>query len=791
MNTRRKTHSALALVAALALCACQLAESSPGAAEPERTLAREAAPTVTLDEAFFRPFFSEEGAPAGLKGAWERFTRQDRRGAREQLEGFLKKSPAHAQAARARFFLAWLEREDGAHAAAAARFAQVAEEYPLLEDHARYWGAQSAFEARDYDATARLCLKISLGSQFGAKSMYLRGRALLRQEQHEAAVEVLERFLELYPSAPYGGDVRNSLAIAYEGAGRWKDAGRAWHALRIDYPGRALEKEAEAGVKRAQKKLGAEDQRAVLAWKPADRLRRARALYELHRSEQVVSDLNELLSEKGMKPGEGLWCDATFLQAQAWRKLRKHTEASSGYARFLEHCPRHEEVVEALFSGGRSLWTIDQDKRAVAWFERLWTDFAHHSYADDAMLYAARIAASRKDSQEEERLLKAQVETFPRGDMLADAHWRRFLLHYERGDYEGAVAYADEIAHATGESSLYDRGRMAYFRARALEEQGEARAAVQGYEGVLARAPMSYYALLALNRIKALDEDALTRLLAEITRARGGGGEWTIEPPQLAQDSRFQRGVELLRLGLFEAAQDEFGGLKRQYPKEERLLWTLALLFDRAGAYHLSHNIPRRQIGEFGTAWPVGEDRTLYELAFPRPFHKEVSQRAKERGIPEALAYAIMREESGFNARIESWANAYGLMQLLLPTAQQMARADGMKKPEAIKGGDLFDPALNVRLGTRFLSELSKGYKDHPAVTIAGYNGGFGNVDRWLSERGGEPLDLWVENMPFGQTRHYTKRVLMSLWIYHWLYAGAEGEALVVPVPLRLPPPSR
>ena len=65
-----------------------------------------------------------------------------------------------------------------------------------------------------------------------------------------------------------------------------------------------------------------------------------------------------------------------------------------------------------------------------------------------------------------------------------------------------------------------------------------------------------------------------------------------------------------------------------------------------------------------------------------------------------------------------------------------------------------------------------------PAMIIAGHNGGLGNVGRWVRERGGEPLDLWVESIPYGQTRNYTKRVLTSFWAYSWLTGEARVPAL-------------
>lgn len=766
-----------------------------GCAEPargeERTLPRQSAGEVVIDERFFEPFFLASDAPKQLREAYTSFAAGKGGEARQKLLAFVEANPKHEHVERARLLLAWLEREAGDHKAAAARFEEVSQGYPLLADHARYWGAQEAFAAEDYERAVRLCQGVGMGSSFGPRSKYLRGRALLRLGKHDEAIKVLEDFLEQFGGASYKGDVKLSLAVAYEKQGKVEQAAKLFHALRVAYPGKSLEKEAEDGIARLQKRLSADQKAKLLAWTPKDRVKRAEALYEVHRSEQVIEEMDKLLGSKTLQEGEGVWCAATFLRAQAARKLRKHKDAGQFYGRFLDGCQRSEETVQALFSGARSLWTANEDEQAQAWFGRIWDEYASHSYADDAVLYAARIRLENDDPQEAHKLLRFLIENFPRGDMQADAHWLLFHDFYAEGDWEQAVEFADDIEGRTGEATLYDRGRVAYFRARALEQLSRKGEAAKGYEQVLVQAPMSYYALLALNRLKVLDEDRYDDALARVVDGSHARARWTLEPPQLAQDGAFRRGVELLRLGLFTEARGEFDQLEERYPSDEKLLWVLTLLYDRAGAYPLSHDIPRRQIGSFGTTWPVGQDRAMYELAYPRPFHAEVARWAKERGLPEALVYAIMREESGFNARIESWANAYGLMQLILPTARDMAKADNLTnpKPDKLQGSHLFDPSTNIRLGTRFLDELSASYHDNPVLTISGYNGGFGNVDRWLKERGSTPLDLWVEQIPYGQTQGYTKRVLMTMWIYQWLYGDEDDR--VIPISLKLPGPSQ
>ena len=139
-----------------------------------------------------------------------------------------------------------------------------------------------------------------------------------------------------------------------------------------------------------------------------------------------------------------------------------------------------------------------------------------------------------------------------------------------------------------------------------------------------------------------------------------------------------------------------------------------------------------------------------------------------------------MREESGFNPRVESWANARGLLQLLDDTAARMARRDELSNYRFAR---LDEPDINVRLGSAYMQSLGESFDNHPVLISAGYNGGSGNVTRWLNEFGDLPLDLFVEDIPFGQTRNYAKRVLMSHWIYSYLYGEYRAPRLAFDLP--------
>jgi soluble lytic murein transglycosylase len=158
-------------------------------------------------------------------------------------------------------------------------------------------------------------------------------------------------------------------------------------------------------------------------------------------------------------------------------------------------------------------------------------------------------------------------------------------------------------------------------------------------------------------------------------------------------------------------------------------------------------------------------------MAYPTAYEEEVREAASANGVTPALVWAVMREESGFNPRVESWANAIGLMQLILPTAQRVGRRLGIRATR----GTLRDPETNIKLGTAYLAHLKRLFEGHPVFMVAGYNAGEGAVARWLRERKTDDLDIFVEEIPYDQTRGYTKRVIATLATYQLLYGEDHG----------------
>lgn len=175
----------------------------------------------------------------------------------------------------------------------------------------------------------------------------------------------------------------------------------------------------------------------------------------------------------------------------------------------------------------------------------------------------------------------------------------------------------------------------------------------------------------------------------------------------------------------------------------------------------------------------AAETQRYYEQRFPLGQKARVLREAHGAGIDPAWAYAIIRAESAWMSDARSHADAYGLMQLLPGVAKQVAQ--GAKLPYS-NPQDLFEPGLNIQLGTRFLAQMADQYSGSPWLASAAYNAGGAPVGRWIEARRDFEPDFFIETIPYKETREYVSRVLAFSVIYDWRLNGT-----VVPLVTRLP----
>ncbi|MGU5685109.1 transglycosylase SLT domain-containing protein [Aeromonas allosaccharophila] len=151
------------------------------------------------------------------------------------------------------------------------------------------------------------------------------------------------------------------------------------------------------------------------------------------------------------------------------------------------------------------------------------------------------------------------------------------------------------------------------------------------------------------------------------------------------------------------------------------------------------------------------------DLRFPLPLKRTFSQMAQERTMNTSLLYAISRQESALYPQAQSPVGARGLMQLMPATAKETAGKLGVPYRNEQQ---LFDPAMNIRLGSAYLKRLLDVYDGNRILAAAAYNAGPGRVKRWRDQSDNKPMDVWVESIPYKETRNYVQNVLSFDLIY-------------------------
>jgi soluble lytic murein transglycosylase len=554
----------------------------------------------------------------------------------------------------------------------------------------------------------------------------------------------------------------------------------------------------EAWSERASERLAALARAVPTAQAPArartaaEWVTRGTALFDANRNVESEAAFVAALASPGLDAE--LECRARFNRAQSVWKQRQRQRAAPLFDEAEPACARagnRDLHAKSLYQAGRCYASIADRDKAAARYARIEAEHADHSYADDARLRTAELATDAGDDALATKLLSEVPTRYPQGDLLNEALWRLAFTAWRAGRYDEALTWLDENLRAVPHEEIwYAEGRAHYWKGRIFAKQSKPELARASYERAIREYPLSVYALLSFARLRESAPKKMAPLVSELRRDLDHPVKWTFAPRAIFADPGFLRAVELARmgqggdarrelarLGLSTAGEKHAAGKAKE--EDEDLLWITAILLDRGGVWSASHSIPRYIATLYRLSYPRDLGAAKWKIAYPRAFPALVEKNAHANQIPEALQLAIMREESAFNPRIESFANAIGLTQMLIKTAKRFANNAPVNRDV------LMDPAKNLEIGSRFLGFLWKHFNATPPLAIAGYNAGEGAVDRWLGDRAfaGLAIDEFMESIPYDETRNYTKRVLASYFAYCWLY----GRKPVPEISFKLP----
>lgn len=157
----------------------------------------------------------------------------------------------------------------------------------------------------------------------------------------------------------------------------------------------------------------------------------------------------------------------------------------------------------------------------------------------------------------------------------------------------------------------------------------------------------------------------------------------------------------------------------------------------------------------------------IMKKIYPIRYEKYVEMVANENEIDKLLIYSIIKAESGFKDNVKSASGAIGLMQIMLPTAEEIAEELGIYDLTEEK---LYEAETNIKIGTRYFKKLLEAYDGKLNLAIIAYNAGMGNVNEWLANGiiNGQGTD--IDNIPFSETKMYVRKILQNYEVYREIY---------------------
>jgi soluble lytic murein transglycosylase len=626
-----------------------------------------------------------------------------------------------------------IEQQDYSHADWL--YVQLAQRHPIVGDHAGLRRARlrlsrgRALEARQIAAEI---LKDYPKSPLRPEFYEIIGEALIAERDEVGAREAWAAALAETTDDDKRAPLLRRVARSEERSGENRAAGITWRLLWYAHPASLEAKQASHRLDVLEAHLGEELRRA------SDWRRRGDRLFRLRMNDEALEAYDRAL-DMGLSKSE----------TRRTRKQRAQTLFR------MRRYPDAVEAFEALAQSGdtpiwlaRSMARADRVPESIAAFQKLASRSGPHRLRAH---YLAALLLDGRDRTDEARVHFDILANDPgKGGLARAALWYLGWSNFRQGHYDKAAEQFESLAAATDDE--IDQLRPLYWRARSLGAVNRTEEATELFGSLAEDYPLSYYGWRARDRAAPT---LTARPLHEIDVGRVG-----LRPSELA------RVRILMAAGLVDAGAEESARLTRRATGlGDRV--ELARLLTSAGNYNRAQRIVVDAYTKSLARGPVAGLEELWWYAWPSAFSQHVDAATEGDGsVDPELVYSIMREESGYRPKVISPVGARGLLQIMRETGTQLAGRVGRANFDV---DDLFDPGMNIELGSFYLGELSRKFPTQISASIASYNAGPHVVADWV-EDDQRPDDEWVESIPYSQTRSYVKRVMRSLQAYRLLY---------------------
>jgi len=670
--------------------------------------------------------------------------------------------------------------------------------------------ARIRFENSDFDGTAQI-LNTNVFREktfLGDYALWLRGRALQSAGKHPEAMQVFAQLIKEFPTSLRAREAKvlwaNSAmqtgqaaqvasflqdlneinqpdallitAKAYETSGNQPDAIKFYRKVYFYGAGTAEAKEAETKLTFLAQPLTPQTAEEAAV--------RAEKLYAVKNYAEAAKAYSALTT--GFP--NALTAEINLKRVVTFSNTKNMAEAQNAFNAIALSAKEKEEAYYQLVTGYAKNRLFVQARTSA---EEMRGKFPNGKWTPKAWIDAGMTARDAKSKPDETYFLQSAIAAYPNAVDVAKAQFELAWMQHEAKNYQiSSQMLIEHLARYVDVDST-NRGKAGYWAARDSELAGKINEACAIYDATIYRYGANWYGYLAMQRLTSLRGRGQCQTtpnfsagslvpkavanLKVVTVAAETSGQKELE--------RAEKSEELSVVGLFDWSIDELKEAQKTAGNSPKINLSLAKHYRLKGDQVNALLSLAKSYPDYAQMFPEEMGREEWDIFYPLTNWKDIKYWAAQRRLDPFQVAGFIRQETIFDPRAKSGANAYGLMQLLIPTARSVARKYN-STVSTISAETLFQPALNIELGTAYIRDQFDKFGRVEFVAVA-YNAGPGRVPQWTSTLPSE-IDEFVEEIPFRETKGYVQGIIRNSAQYRRLYDdNGNFKANVGTKPLR------
>jgi soluble lytic murein transglycosylase len=643
------------------------------------------------------------------------------------------------------------------YAAAVAVLESVGKRLPKISDYTAFFLASAKFELGDYAAVPKVLdpvFKMTPVSPLAPRAVLLTARAYGQNGDTKTALDTLRKNYSTLPQP--AGDL--AMATAFAANGDPINAVIYYQRVYFGYPMSPESAQSDSELAKLRGELGDKYPPAM----PNAMLGRAMKLMEAKQYPRARTELESLVPQLGGPERDLARVRISVADYHAKETARAHTALASLEVSTPE---ADAERLHYLVLCAQRLKNQDEVNGAL---ERLAQLYPNSKWRLESLIASANHSLVENQIQVYEPIYRACYESFPKDPQASGCHWKVTWGHYIRRQNDAADLMRAHLRMFPGSESA--AGAL-YFLGRLAEDAHDPGSARAYYEEILREYPNYYYNVVARERMKEIGKVAPSSKVNEFLRG--------IDFPQRSRTLNFEANatararIERARLlasaGLDDWAVNELRYGAQNEDQPQVLAIELASMTTKTAGPDQAMRYIKRYAGSYLYLPLESAPAEFWKLAFPLPYRAELERFAKLNGLDPFLVAALIRQESEFNSKAISSANARGLTQILPGTGRELSRR---LKVRAYATASLFLPTVNLQLGTFYLKTIVDSLGGRWEAALAAYNAGPSRAKAWSSWGDFREPAEFIETVPFSETRNYIQTVLRNADTYRRIYSG-------------------